>query len=638
MRDRRTRAVWTIPLAIVVAAIVVVAAAAAPDRKPPRIVVATVLDADGDTRADRVRLVYSERIRHSADRDGRYPFTVAGYRTRSVGTATGKTLVVLLVERSQPDPGAAPAVRYRRTTAKPVRDRAGNQAAAQLFARAKPHGHRPATPPPSPPTDADGDGTPNAEDCAPQNAAIRPGAADLPDLGFVDSNCDGIDGTERDATFASPGGNDANPGTREKPKREIAAALAAAATGKKRYVLVAFGSYRQVSLSSGISIYGGYDPASWQRRDRYPDGLPLISGSGQAVFAESAKDVVLQHLAIRGTTAASIAGSSTYGIRAIGGSSLTLQRVVVRADDGIAGAQGRTGAAGGTGGKGGDGGPGECDGVGKPFGGAGGSSQVGRRGGAGGQGGNEVGTNRGFPGRVGQFGSAGGAGGAAGNPGKIGQSGANGAPGTTGARGQGGASSAPVAAALWDGQGGRDGGNASPGNGGGGGGGGGSQQAVLANNGAGNAGGGGGGGGGGGKGGSGGKAGGGSFGVYLLESKLVVEASSVAAANGGAGGRGGDGGQAGAGGVAGRGARVCTSEIGAGGNGGAGGAGGKGGGGGGGAGGPSIGIFRGGNSTATLKGDAKVSVGTPGAGGGGGGSSPSGTGGAGEAGIAKPIS
>ena len=82
--------VWTIPLAIVVAATVVVAAAAAPDRKPPRIVVATVLDADGDARADGVRLVYSERVRHSADRDGRYPFTVAGYRIRSVGSGDGE--------------------------------------------------------------------------------------------------------------------------------------------------------------------------------------------------------------------------------------------------------------------------------------------------------------------------------------------------------------------------------------------------------------------------------------------------------------------------------------------------------------------------------------------------------------------
>ena len=273
--------VWTIPLAIVVGATVVVAAAAAPDRKPPRIVVATVLDADGDALADRVRLVYSERVRHAADRDGRYPFTVAGYRIRSVGMATGKTLVVLLVERSQPDPGAAPKIRYRRTTAKPVRDRAGNQAAAQLFARAKPHRHSPATPPPSPPTDTDGDGTPNAEDCAPQNAAVHPGATDLPDLGFVDSNCDGIDGTERDATFASPSGNDANPGTRAKPKREIAAALVAAATGKKRYVLVAFGSYGPVSLSSGISVYGGYDPASWQRRDRYPTGSRSSAAAGR---------------------------------------------------------------------------------------------------------------------------------------------------------------------------------------------------------------------------------------------------------------------------------------------------------------------------------------------------------------------
>ena len=134
---------WTIPLAFVAAAIVVLAPAAARDRKPPRIVAAAMVDANGDFRADRVRLTYSERIRHAADRDGHYPVAVVGYRIRSLATATGRTLLVFLVEKKTPDGKAQPAVRYRRTTSKPVRDRAGNQALAQLFRGVRAHAHTP---------------------------------------------------------------------------------------------------------------------------------------------------------------------------------------------------------------------------------------------------------------------------------------------------------------------------------------------------------------------------------------------------------------------------------------------------------------------------------------------------------------
>src|SRR6266545_5739841 len=101
----------------VLAGVGVVAASAAPARKskPPRIVSAVMQDADRDARADSVRLTYSMRIRHATDRDGHYPFAVAGYRIRSVGAASGRALVVLLVEKAQPDPTARPVIRYRRT-------------------------------------------------------------------------------------------------------------------------------------------------------------------------------------------------------------------------------------------------------------------------------------------------------------------------------------------------------------------------------------------------------------------------------------------------------------------------------------------------------------------------------------------
>ena len=89
------------------------------------------------------------------------------------------------------------------------------------------------------PADSDGDGTPDSQDGAPHDASIHPGASDMPDLSFVDSNCDGVDGTADDAVFAAPNGNDANPGTKDKPKRQIQAAVLAAAIGRKSSVYAA---------------------------------------------------------------------------------------------------------------------------------------------------------------------------------------------------------------------------------------------------------------------------------------------------------------------------------------------------------------------------------------------------------------
>ena len=191
--------------AVVAAGSAVAALPAASDTKPPRIVAATMQDTDRDGRADRLRLSYSERVRHPRDRDGRYPFRVAGYAIQSVGAASGKTVVLALAEKATIDAAARPAIRYRRTRATPVVDPTRNQAVAQVFGATRAHGNRPAPPPPPPPPgplDRDGDGALDAVDCGPADPAIKPGAPDLPDLAFVDSNCDGIDGTEADAIFA----------------------------------------------------------------------------------------------------------------------------------------------------------------------------------------------------------------------------------------------------------------------------------------------------------------------------------------------------------------------------------------------------------------------------------------------------
>jgi hypothetical protein len=620
-------------LVIVLAAVVMVAGSvAASDRKQPRIVSATMLDGNRDGRADRVRLTYSVRIRHAADRDGRYPFAVAGYRIRLVGAAVGRTLVVALDERSQPDPTARPAIRYRRTGSQPVRDWTGNQAVAQLFRLVRPHRHVPAatpvpspgpapSPPPTSPADTDMDGTPDARDCGPHDPAIHPGAPDLPDLSFADSNCDGIDGTVSDAVFVSPFGNDANPGTKDRPEREIQAAIDTVKAGVGHYVVAAAGNYARVRLSTGISIYGGYDPKDWSRRSAALG--TLITGAPEGVLADGATRLVLQNLAVQGRSDKTMS-LSAYGIRAIGGSALTLQGVRVAAGAGLPGSNGGNGFDGAFGGRGDDGVPGKCDESSGGSPGKGGASVAGRDGGNGGHGGEPVQFGEPFDGMAGEEGKVGtpaGAGGKTDSTGHPGTSGGNGTSGGSGAGGVGGLARLFLDADAWTGLRGGSGVSGQPGNGGGGGGGGGGQDGLFVDDGEGNGGGGGGGGGEGGARGGGGFAGGGSFGIYLRDSILVLQSSTVTAANGGQGGTGGNGGLGGNGGAGGFGGTACTSEVGRGGDGGRGGNGGPAGGGGGGPGGPSVGIAKGGGSSVTVT-NTKIAFGKGGSGGLPGGPSP----------------
>lgn len=626
---------WSSPVAALAALGVAMVPTAAPDRTPPRIVTAVMVDLNGNARAERVRLTYSERIRHARDNDGKYSFVVVGYRVLAVGAASGRSLVLLVKEGVSADSAARPVVRYRKTSSKPVLDGAGNQASAQVFRLTRAHGHVPPVQPkpapapapapaPSPAPapapapvakDSDADGFDDAHDCAPTNASIHPGAPDVPDLGFVDSNCDGIDGTEANAVFASPTGSDADPGTKSQPKRQIqAAVLEAANTGKD--VFAAAGAFDRINAETGVAVYGGYDPTTWRRSTEL---TTTITGAPEGVLLDGDKNVLLQFVTVSGTGGS---GPNVYGFRAINGSGLSLQRVTVTAAGALVGSAGPGGANGASGGQGQDGRAGKCDDS-IPSGAvAGGSSPAGRVGGNGGEGGNTdifSGKRDGQPGGPSADGTAGGAGGTNGNPGKPGQNGQSGANGASGSPGAGGAT--PTAGVTWFGQNGSGGASGQPGHGGGGGGGGGGQDGLFVSNGAGNGGGGGGGGGAGGGGGLGGGWGGGSFGVYLYNSTFTSDSSSITAGNGGAGGPGGAGGLGGFPGAGGLGGTTCTSEVGAGGNGGNGGLGGHGGGGGGGSGGPSVGIFKAGTSTATVTGSTVLHS-AAGGGGIGGGISP----------------
>ncbi len=85
--------------------------------------------------------------------------------------------------------------------------------------------------------------------CSAASAPARPAAprctptgVDRPDLRFVDSNCDGIDGDARTAVFVAPNGKNGAPGTPAQPLRTISAApVVANASAAKKDELSVYG-------------------------------------------------------------------------------------------------------------------------------------------------------------------------------------------------------------------------------------------------------------------------------------------------------------------------------------------------------------------------------------------------------------
>jgi hypothetical protein len=198
--------------------------------------------------------------------------------------------------------------------------------------------------------DRDRDGTPNSQDCGPDDPAIRPGASDRPDLDFVDRNCDGIDGDKARAIFLVlpvDGGNDANSGAFGEPKATLPAAIAAAkAASPAKDVYAGAGSYPALTaaaeLADRVGIYGGYRPG-FRSRSLTEESSFTHPGTGATALRV---DVVLQLVSFSG---ASTCTGSVYGLRAAN-STLKLERVTLAAGPaghGSGGAPTPGGAAGG---------------------------------------------------------------------------------------------------------------------------------------------------------------------------------------------------------------------------------------------------------------------------------------------------
>jgi len=458
------------------------------------------------------------------------------------------------------------------------------------------------------------------------------GTTDKPDLMFIDSNCDGIDGTIADAIFVDEvTGQDTNAGTITAPVKTIGKGIQlGVAASPKKDVYVSKGSYaEEVKMQSGVSIYGGYDASNaWSRATTNITTIDSPNAVGVlASNLSAAQDIQLFSITssdAQGQTSAGD-GISSFGVLIVSSTvGVTVAGCTVTSGNGSKGNDGTAGST-GTVGTQGTAAQGQTHGPGG--GGCGGAS-----GGPGGDGA-PAGTNAGIQGTAGTQISGGGT---AGPPGGVGPAGtctltgsSPGGPGGTpttngGTGGPGPNGSVGTTVGTFDGAGdyvppaGGTGSTGTPGGGGGGaGGGGGTTHGSTPvefppcncgdNNIAGGGGGGGGGAGCGGAPGNPGHGGGGSFAIAIVSSNVTVTQTTMSTGTGGNGGKGGDGGQGGAGGPGGTGQpggvdnNSCSNESGGtGGNGGAGGPGGQGGGAAGGTGGASVCvIYKGGTPTSS---------------------------------------
>ncbi|XXR50587.1 hypothetical protein WMF29_11285 [Sorangium sp. So ce381] len=65
------------------------------------------------------------------------------------------------------------------------------------------------------------------------------------------------------------GGDDANPGTKDRPVRSVQRAIEIARTGRGRVFVTNDGFDDTITLPSGVDIYGGFNPLTWERREAH---------------------------------------------------------------------------------------------------------------------------------------------------------------------------------------------------------------------------------------------------------------------------------------------------------------------------------------------------------------------------------
>jgi hypothetical protein len=184
--------------------------------------------------------------------------------------------------------------------------------------------------------------------CAP----CDPAAADAPDPEFVDSNCDGIDGTVDGGLFVDPeSGSDLNPGTLARPIYSLARAAALTQSNPTLHtVFISQGTTEGLTWRAPVSLAGGYRTPEWSRSRSI---VSAVRTRGTGLRLENLPaNVSVSQLTIEST--AGEVGSPSIGLLVFE-SPVTLQQLVVRAGDGPPGLRGADGATGANGGAGGPG-------------------------------------------------------------------------------------------------------------------------------------------------------------------------------------------------------------------------------------------------------------------------------------------
>lgn len=185
-----------------------------------------------------------------------------------------------------------------------------------------------------------------------QCSACDPAAYDAPDPNFIDSNCDGLDGTVDGGLFVDPEtGSDFSPGTRSQPLYSLAkAAELVQLTPSIHTVFIAGGVTGGLTWRAPVSLAGGYQVPDWTRSVLVST---TVRSPGTGLRLEGVPpSVTLSLLTVEATTGS--AGTATIGLLLLD-SPVTLQQLVVRAGDGSPGLPGADGAAGAPGANGGPG-------------------------------------------------------------------------------------------------------------------------------------------------------------------------------------------------------------------------------------------------------------------------------------------
>jgi hypothetical protein len=197
------------------------------------------------------------------------------------------------------------------------------------------------------------------------------------------------------AIFLSPLGNDANAGTsRDAPVKTLSIAIGRAGSlGGGADVYAVNGTYNEtLSLTSGTSVYGGYQSGTWLRDAQQYQTTISGNTSMVAVIGSGVTDIALDGLVIRTPIEFNATGQSMYGIRLHQSSNIRITNDAIIVGDAGPGSGGQFGFAGNPGLVGGAGAGGACsasvtEGGAPGTRGAGGSSFIGSPGGNGGLGG-----------------------------------------------------------------------------------------------------------------------------------------------------------------------------------------------------------------------------------------------------------